>query len=206
MLVNLCQNSLLKCSLIRGPIVFTCWFVILRKLKNNSTIKTPTKANHSLQNSNQSHLPNQETKFSKLVKQKEPLNIRKSLLSRPIVVSKTATKTEGAVSAGPTKPAKLKRPVDKVNTSSRPVQSSTLPDHSTPIKNQGNFRRRSVAVSPQRDSSKANDDDKIKHKRRSGIPHFGAMVSVYILHNENAFGEFVTRYTKICSKGGNYIL
>ena len=153
-----------------------------RKLqsKNSSTIKTPTKTNHSLQNSNQSHLPNQETKFSKLMKQKEPMNIRKSLLSRPIVVSKTAAKTEGAVSVGPTKPAKLKRPVDKVNTNSRPVQSLTLPDHSTPIKNQGNLRRRSVAVSPQRDSSKANDNDKTKQKRRSGIPHFGAMVRMFL--------------------------
>ena len=166
-----------------------CWAVIMvicsykRKVpvKNNSTIiKTPTKTNHSLQNSNQSHLPNQEIKFSKHLKQKEPLNIKKSLLSRPIVVSKTTVKTESTVSTGPCKPARLKKPVNKMNTKYHPLQSSIVPDQSTPIKEQVVSRRRSVAVSPQRDSSEANDDDKLipaKQRRRSGIPLLGAMVS-----------------------------
>ena len=153
-----------------------------RKLpvKNNSTtIKTPTKTNHSLQNRNQSHLPSQEMKSSKLLKQKEPLNIKKSLLSRPIVVSKTAAKIESTVSTGPCKPARLKKPVNKANTKFHPLQSSIVPVQSTPIKDQVVTRRRSVAVSPQRDPS-VNDEDKsipTKQRRRSGIPLLGAMVS-----------------------------
>ena len=161
---------------------YDCIF-LKRKLsvKSNSTIiKTPTKTNHSLQSSNQSHLPNQEIKVSKLLKQKDPLNIKKSLLSRPIVVSKTMAKTETTVSTGPCKPARLKKLVKKVNTKSHPLQSSIVPDQSTPIKEQVVSRRRSVAVSPQRDSSEPHGDEKLiptKQKRRSGIPLLGAMVS-----------------------------
>ena len=133
-----------------------------------------TKANNALQNSNQSHLPNQELKL----KQKE-LNIKKSLLSKPIVVSKTNVKIENIGSVGPCRPAGLKKPVDKISKKSHPLKLSTMSGHSTPIKDQVVSRRRSVAVSPQRDLSEATDDKSLatKQKRRSGIPLPGGVVS-----------------------------
>lgn len=158
-------------------------FFFLRKLpiKSNTAAitKTPTKTNHTSQNGNQSHLHKQETKVSKLLKQKEPLNIKKSLLSKPIVVSKTTAKTESTVTMGPCKPDGLKRPISKANVK---LQSSAMPaGHSTPVKDQAVSRRRSVAVSPQRDLSEAAGDKLIftKQRRRSGIPHFGGMVREY---------------------------
>jgi len=132
-----------------------------------------------LQNSNQPHLPNQEIKASKFVKQKEHLTIKKSLLSKPIIVSKTTTKADSMAPMGPCKPTGLKRPVNKMNTKSHPLQLSTAPDHSTPIKDKVLSRRRSVAVSPKRDSSEATDDKSIiptKQRRRSSIPLPGGMV------------------------------
>lgn len=118
-------------------------------------------------------------KVSKFAKQKEHLTIKKSLLSKPIVVSKTTAKAESTASMGPCKPTGLKRPVNKINTKSHPPQLSTVPDHSTPIKDQVASRRRSVAVSPKRDSSEVTDDKSIiptKQRRRSSIPLPGGMV------------------------------
>ena len=107
--------------------------------------------------------------------------IKRSLLTKPIIMSKsvaTASKTDGT-SLGPCKPAGLKRPAQKMNTSKgHPLQLATMPGHSTPIKDQTS-RRRSVAVSPQRDSLLANDDSsaiQAKQRRRSGIPLPGGMV------------------------------
>jgi len=141
-------------------------------------------------NRNQVHLPNQqETKLSKPtmssshLKQKEPMAIKKSLLTKPIIMSKsvaTAGKTD-TTSLGPCKPAGLKRPAQKLNaTKGHQLQITTVPEHSTPIKDQTG-RRRSVAVSPQRDSSIANDDRLViqaKQRRRSGIPLPGGMVRI----------------------------
>lgn len=134
---------------------------------------TKTPPTNSLQNSNHSHLPNKETKLSK---QKEPVNIKKSLLSRPIVVSKTIAKTESRVSARPCKPANK---YDKVNTKSHPLQLSKIPNHSTPVKEQAV----SSAVSPKQDMSEANDDKMIptKQRRRSGIPLLGSMVRILMV-------------------------
>ena len=142
-----------------------------RKLpvKNNATaVKVLTISNNTLQ-SNQSHLPKQETKLKQ--------NIKKSLLSKPIIVSKTTAKTENAGSMGPCKPAALNRPVNKVNTKSHPVKLVTVPHHhSTPIKDQAAYRRKSIATTPPRDSSEAADKKVVKQKRRSGIPLLGGMV------------------------------
>ena len=158
-----------------GVAVKVCLYFHNRKLpvKNNATVvKVPTISNNTLQ-SNQSHLPKQEAKLKQ--------NIKKSLLSKPIVVSKTTTRTENAGSMGPCKPAALNRPVNKGNTKSHPVKLVTVPHHSTPIKDQTAYRRKSVTMTPLRDSSET-ADKVVKQKRRSGIPLLGGMVRENIIY------------------------
>ena len=161
--------------------------LLLKKNTTSTVYKSPMKK----PNRNQAHLVanQQETKLSKPtmsshLKQKEPMAIKKSLLSKPIIMAKSAGKTDGT-SLVPCKPAGLKRPAQKLNgTKDHPLQLATMPGHSTPIKDQTS-RRRSVAVSPQRDSSAANDDRQAipaKQRRRSGIPLPGGVVrNVYSL-------------------------
>jgi len=131
-------------------------------------------------NRNQVHLPTQLSKPSMLqLKQKEPMAIRKSLLSKPIIMSKSTATTgrTDATTVGPCKPAGLKRPAQKLTTRDHPLQLTAVSGNSTPIKDQTS-RRRSVAVSPQQDSSVANDNCAIqaKQRRRSGIPLPGGVV------------------------------
>ncbi|XP_065909892.1 uncharacterized protein [Dysidea avara] len=157
--------------------------LLLKKNTTSTVYKSPMKK----PNRNQAHLVanQQETKLSKPtmsshLKQKEPMAIKKSLLSKPIIMAKSAGKTDGT-SLVPCKPAGLKRPAQKLNgTKDHPLQLATMPGHSTPIKDQTS-RRRSVAVSPQRDSSAANDDRQAipaKQRRRSGIPLPGGVSKV----------------------------
>ena len=151
--------------------VKVCLYFHNRKLpvKNNTAtaVKVPTISNNTVQSS-QSHLLKQEVKLKQ--------NIKKSLLSKPIVVSKTTGRAENAGSMGPCKPAALNRPVNKVNTKSHSMKLTTGPHHSTPIKDQGAYRRKSVATTPPRDSSEAAKKAVVKLKRRSGIPLLGGMV------------------------------